>query len=77
MNEQTKIMNGTPTIAKVWGKRFPIPFLPPILTENITVCSVGHGFGQVTMPPGESQQPIYFVQDFLLDQSQSTGGGSR
>jgi hypothetical protein len=74
MNEKTEILNRTPTISKVWGKRFPIPLLSPILKEDITICSVGHAFGQVE--PTEPQPATYFVHDFLLDQSQSTGGGS-
>lgn len=46
----------------------------PKIVENIVVTSLGHAFGPVpTDGPGPKR---YFVQDFLVDQSQSTGGGA-
>ena len=61
-----------------FNKRLPHPSPKgPILSEDIFVCCIGHAFGEVPptmLPPGA--QPIYFVTDFLIDQSQSTGGGS-
>src|SRR6516162_5565746 len=58
-----------------WGNRIPIPLLTePILSEDIYVCCIGHAFGQAPTDPG--QPPAYFVNDFLVDQSQSTGCGS-
>ena len=58
-----------------WGRRFPFPVpVGPILSEDIYVCCIGHAFGQV--PPEPGADPAYFVNDFLVDQSESTGGGS-
>ncbi len=61
-----------------FNKRLPHPSPKgPILSEDIFVCCIGHAFGEVPptmLPPGA--QPIYFVTDFLIDQSQSTNGGS-
>lgn len=63
-------------VGRPWGNRLPFPWpIGPILTEHIKVDSIGHAFGQVP-PMVPSQPPVYFVQDFLVDQSQSTGGGS-
>lgn len=57
-----------------WGNILPLPS-GPILSENLYICCLGHAFGQV--PPTESEgEPLYFVSDFLVDQSQSTGGGA-
>jgi len=75
----------TPVTAfeRQWGRRLPFPLpiggrpLPvlPILSEEIYVCCIGHAFGQVpSIIPGAP--PVYFVHDFLVDQSQSTGGGA-
>jgi hypothetical protein len=59
-------------------KRIPFPFpLIPILSEDIYVCCVGHSFSRLPndVLPIDSP-PIYIVEDFLVDQSQSTGGGA-
>jgi hypothetical protein len=65
-------------VSPPWIRRLPGPVpLAPILTESIYVCSIGHAFGQFPtelLPPGS--EPVYFVSDFLVDQSQSTGGGA-
>jgi hypothetical protein len=45
-----------------------------ILTEDLQVCCVGHSFGP--KPDGLGGPAAYYVQDFLVDQSQSTGGGA-
>ena len=60
-------------IGRPWAK----PHKPPgvILRENIEVSSIGHAFGEVPELPPDGP-PTYFVHDFLVDQSQSTGGGS-
>src|SRR5713101_2379191 len=59
---------------KSWGNAYQLPIVP-ILTEEINVCCVGHVFGKLPVLPGQSGG--HFVQDFLVDQSQSTGGGAR
>jgi len=70
---QPNVLVGPP-----WTRRLPGPVpVAPILTESIYVCSIGHAFGQFPtelLPPGS--EPVYFVSDFLVDQSQSTGGGA-
>lgn len=53
----------------------PLP-LGPILSEDIYVCCIGHAFGIVPNEGGPLREAVYFVQDFLVDQSQSTGCGS-
>jgi hypothetical protein len=61
-----------------WIRKLPIPVPAGLLTEDLYVCCIGHAFGQIppeTLPPGT--QPVYFVTDFLVDQSQSTGGGAK
>ncbi len=50
--------------------------LRPILTEDIAVCSIGHAFGESDFPGLSGEEPTYYVSDFLIDQSQSTVGGS-
>jgi hypothetical protein len=56
-----------------FGRRSPVPVGPKI-TETLLVTSIGHTFGSVpSIEPGPRQ---YFVQDFLVDQSQTTGGGA-
>ena len=61
-----------------WNRRVPPGLTPQIavLGEDITVASVGHAFVQVpaSLLDPESK-PTYLVTDFLVDQSQSTGGG--
>ena len=54
------------SVARPWGTKFIL--LPP-LTEAITISTIGHAFGQT--PDGD-----FYVHDFLIDQTQSTGGGS-
>lgn len=62
-----------PAINPLWGKVLPTLFFPaPTLSEDLYVCCIGHAFGQ--LPP--FLRGGYFVHDFLVDQSQSTGGGS-
>jgi len=60
-----------------WGQLRPRTkaFLYPVI-ENITVPSIGHAFGQIPgfLLPGSPA--LYVVLDFLIDQSQSTGGGA-
>jgi hypothetical protein len=46
------------------------------LSEELYVCCIGHAFGQAPPSLELGEDPVYFVQDFLVDQSQSTGGGS-
>jgi hypothetical protein len=56
-----------------FGRRAIVPLGPKII-ENLVVTSIGHAFGQI--PPVVPGPKLYFVQDFLVDQSQSTGGGA-
>jgi hypothetical protein len=78
MKKTNEIMTATSPVTKLWGKRFPIPIhpFPRILSEEITVSTIGHAFGELPPEFSPTQSPLYFVQDFLVDQSQSTGGGS-
>jgi hypothetical protein len=55
-----------------WGT-MTHPVVRPFV-EQITVSSIGHAFGPVRNDV--HQAPLHFVSDFLIDQSQSTGGGS-
>jgi hypothetical protein len=56
-----------------FGRRTPVPVGPKI-TETLVVTSIGHTFGLIApIDPGPKH---YIVQDFLVDQSQSTGGGA-
>jgi hypothetical protein len=47
-----------------------------IITENINVCNIGHAFGKNPGVFNNAHQQQYFLQDFIVDQSQSTGGGA-
>jgi hypothetical protein len=78
MNEENQRMNTISPVTKPWGKTFPIPKPPssPVLAEDIKISSIGHAFGQLPTELSHGRPPLYFVHDFLLDQSQSTGGGS-
>jgi hypothetical protein len=59
-----------------WVRKLPFPVpVEPILGEDLYVCCIGHAFGQI--PPEPGIPPRFFVTDFLVDQSQSTGGGAR
>jgi hypothetical protein len=60
-------------VATPFGRRAILPVGPKV-AENIVVTSIGHAFGPI--PPAAPGPKRYFVQDFLLDQSQSTGGGA-
>ncbi len=70
----SNIVNLEDKIVKPWGWGTVIPRLP-ILNEDVQVCSIGHAFGKIPddLP---AEEPTYFVHDFLIDQSQSTNGGS-
>src|SRR5215470_2311407 len=66
--------NPGPIIHPPWGKTLPSLYFPvPMLSEDIYVCCIGHAFGQL---PDVRTAPVYVVHDFLVDQSQSTGGGA-
>lgn len=72
------IQETTAVIPPSWIIKHPIPMPVGLLTEDLYVCCIGHAFGQIppeTQPPGA--KPVYFVTDFLVDQSQSTGGGAK
>lgn len=62
-------------VNKRWGHITPLPLSGPTLTENLSVYGLGHVFGEVPLED-PSRPPMYFVSDFLVDQSQSTGGGA-
>jgi hypothetical protein len=57
-----------------FGRRAILPVGPKI-TEELIVTSLGHAF--VESPPDPPRPKQYIVQDFLADQSQSTGGGAK
>lgn len=66
-------------VRRPWGTRLgPSPFTPayPLQSEDITVHTIGHAFGKVPPAVEPGGKTVYFVNDFLIDQSQSTGGGS-
>jgi hypothetical protein len=70
--------------SRPWGKvrviprppRWPIPRPIQIITEHIDVCTIGHAFTEIPPEVLFGSSPVYIVSDFLIDQSQSTGGGS-
>lgn len=70
--EPTPTPDGYPLITP-FGRRSPVPVGPKI-TETLIVTSIGHTFGSIA-PIGHGPT-YYFAQDFLVDQSQSTGGGA-
>jgi hypothetical protein len=70
-------MSATSPITKLGRKRFPVPIpaFPRIISEEITVSTIGHVFGEIPPEFFATQSPLYLVHDFLPDESQSAGAG--